>query len=308
MWAARAGRARQRSAEAQAKLGEENARLPQAEQASRAGQEKLNETRSQLLQAESRLQLEQANLSHLERGGQALQQRRERLEGELQSLAAPDAAAGNAVQARVAELEAAVQTAQAGHEALQSECAALEERCAAAGETLGAAQREHAAAAAQLATLRQIQAAAEDNAPLREWLERHGLEALPRLWQKLRIDPGLETALESGLRERPHALELSDATRLQSVPADRPPAKASVFARRSRPRTPLPPAHQPLASKMRAVDPAVSGALADWLARAHSTEKNPDAARRAAFAPRATAGRRRGAPVTRAHRRVHTPA
>src|SRR2546422_4033821 len=186
MWAARAGTARERSTEAQTKLGEENARLPQAEQAFRAGQERLSETRSQLLQAESRLQLEQANLSHLERGAQALQQRRERLESELQTLAEPDAAAANALRERGAALEAAGGGGQAGHESLQAECAALEERSAAAGESLGAAQREHAAADAQLATLRQIQAAADDNAPLREWLERHGLGALPRLWQKLR--------------------------------------------------------------------------------------------------------------------------
>src|SRR5439155_998306 len=141
---------------------------------------------------------------------------------------------GQGTQERVAALEAAVQAAQAGHESLQAECAALEERSAAAGEALGAAQREHAAAEAQLATLRQIQAAAEDNAPLREWLERHGLGALPRLWQKLRIDRGWETAVESVLRERLHALELSEAARLQSVLADRPPAKASVFARGNR--------------------------------------------------------------------------
>src|SRR2546426_685653 len=277
MWAARAGAAKQRSAEAQARLGEENAPLPQAEQAFRAGQERLSETRSQLLQAESRLQLEQANLAHLERGGQAFQQRRERLESELQTLAEPDAAAANALQARIAALEAAAQAAQAGHESLQAECAALEERSAleslqaecaaleersaAAGEALGAAQREHAAAEAQLATLRQIQGAAEDNAPLREWLERHGLGALPRLWQKLRIDPGWETAVESVLRERLHALELSEAARLQSVLADRPPAKASVFARGNSTGTPAAPGYEPLASKIRAVDPAASGAL-----------------------------------------------
>src|SRR5205807_1864122 len=269
-WAARAATARERSAEAQAKLEQENARLPQAEQAFRAGQEKLNETRSQELQAESRLQLEQANLSHLERGAQALQQRRERLESELQTLAEPEAAAVKALQARIAELETAAQAAQAAQEALQSECAALEERGAAAGEALGAAQREHAAAEAQLATLRQIQAAAEDNAPLREWLGRHHLEALPRLWQKLRIDPGWETAVESVLRERLHALELSDAASLQSVLADRPPAKASVFTHGNSAGTPVAPGYEPLASKIRAVDPAVSGALADWLAGAYA--------------------------------------
>jgi len=307
MWAARAGTARQRSAEAQAKLGQENARLPQAEQAFRAGQERLNETRSQLLQAESRLQLEQANLSHLERGGQALQQRRERLESELQTLAEPDAAAANALRTRIAALEAAVQAAQAGHEALQSECAALEERSAAAGEALGAAQREHAAAEAQLATLRQIQAAAEDNAPLREWLERHGLGALPRLWQKLRIDAGWETAVESVLRERLHALELSEAARLQSVLADRPPAKASVFARGSSAGTAVAPGYEPLASKIRAVDPAVSGALADWLAGAYATEKSPDAARRAALPPGAMLVDRDGHQFTRHTVSFHAP-
>src|SRR3989454_10338238 len=113
MWAARAGTARERSTEAQAKLGEENARLPQAEQAFRAGQERLSETRRQLLQAESRLQLEQANLSHLERGAQALQQRRERLESELQTLAEPDAAAANALRGRSAALGAGVPAAPA---------------------------------------------------------------------------------------------------------------------------------------------------------------------------------------------------
>src|SRR5436190_1411778 len=307
MWAARAGAARQRSAEAQAKLGEENARLPQAEQAFGASQERLSETRRELLQAESRLQLEQANLSHLERGAQALQQRRERLESELQTLAEPDAAAANALRERSAALEAAVQAAQAGHESLQAECAALEERSAAAGEALGAAQREHAAAEAQLATLRQIQAAAEDNAPLREWLERHGLGALPRLWQKLRIDRGWETAVESVLRERLHALELSEATRLQSVLADRPPAKASLFARGNSPGAPGAPGYEPLASKIRAVDPAVSGALADWLAGAYAAEESPDAARQAALPPGAVLVDRDGHQFTRHTVSFHAP-
>src|SRR6266513_993336 len=307
MWAARAGAARQRSAEAQAKLGGENARLPQAEQAFRASQERLSETRRELLQAESRLQLEQANLSHLERGAQALQQRRERLESELQTLAEPDAAAANALRERSAALEAAVQAAQAGHESLQAECAALEERSAAAGEALGAAQREHAAAEAQLATLRQIQAAAEDNAPLREWLERHGLGALPRLWQKLRIDRGWETAVESVLRERLHALELSEATRLQSVLADRPPAKASLFARGNSPGAPGAPGYEPLASKIRAVDPAVSGALADWLAGAYAAEESPDAARQATLPPGAVLVDRDGHQFTRHTVSFHAP-
>src|SRR5690606_33707431 len=106
-------------------------------------------------------------------------------------------AAAEALEARIAALEGEARDAQASFEELQSACAHLEERRAAAAEGLGGAEREHAAAEAQLATLRQIQAAAEENAPLRDWLDRHGLGAVPRLFQKLRIDAGWETAVEA---------------------------------------------------------------------------------------------------------------
>ncbi len=298
MWAARGGTARERSTEAQAKLGEENARLPQAEQAFRAAQEHAAEARSQLQQAESALQLEQANRAHVERGAQALGQRRERLESEIHTLTAPDAAAVTALDSNLSGRRAAVAAAQEALEALQSECAMLEERRAAAGEVLGAAQREHAAAEGQLATLRQIQAAAEGNAPLREWLERHGLGQAARLWQKLRIDHGWETAVEAVLRERLHALELTDASRLAAVLADRPPAKASVFDHGSRGAAAA-AAGLPLATKIHASDPAVSGALGDWLAGVIAVEGTPDRRSREALAPGAVLVNREGHQFTR---------
>ena len=122
-----------------------------------------------------------------------------------------------------------------------------------AAEALGAAQREHAAAQAQLETLRQIQAAAEDNAPLQRMARAPRPGAGARLWQKLRIDHGWETAVESVLRERLHALELTDASRLSAALADRPPVKASVFDHGSRRRRAAPAAGLPLASKIHVV-------------------------------------------------------
>ena len=308
LWAARAATAKQRAAGTQERLQAENARLPQAEQAFRGAQERLSEARSQLLQAESRLQLEQANLAHLERGAQALAQRRERLEGELQTLNSPDAAQVHALDARIAELDDALRAAQAALEALQSECAALDEHAAASAESLGAAQRGHAAAQAQLATLRQIQAAAEDNAPLREWLERHGLGALPQLWQKLRIDPGWETAVESMLRERLHALELSDGARLAAVLQDRPPVKASVFERGDGDGAPeASPGFEPLAAKVHAIDDSVCGALGDWLAGVFVIEGMPDVATRSALPRGAVLVNREGQQFTRRTVSFHAP-
>ncbi len=280
LWVGRVEDARQRVAEAQARLAAENAKLPQAESAFRAAQEQVNEASSQQLRAESRTQLEQSNLAHLERGLHTLAQRRERLAGELQALLQPDASALAEHEARRGDSDAAVAAAEEGLNALQQECDALDAARASAAERLSTASREHAAAEAQLATLRHIQGAAEDNAPLRDWLERHGLSTLPRFWQQVRIEPGWEVAVESVLRERLHALDLADGARFDAVVADVPPVKAGVF-RRGAPAS-LPPlaGHASLGTKVHETSADLGGALADWFAHAYACEGTPSAAQR----------------------------
>ncbi|HEX2333492.1 MAG TPA: chromosome segregation protein SMC [Burkholderiales bacterium] len=305
-WAARATEAKRRVLETKEKLQAQHLLLPQAEQAFRAAQERLESARSALSRAESRLQLEQANGAHLERAQQALEQRRERLEAELATLAEPEAAALQTIGATIAELEQALGAAQRRCESLQAEHAAAEEPRAQAAEALGAAQREHAAAHAQLDTLRQIQAAAEDNAPLQEWLERHGLVHAARLWQKLRIDHGWETAVEAVLRERLHALELTDSARLASALGDRPPVKASVFDHGGR-QGGADATGLPLAAKIHVTDPAVAGALADWLAGVVAVEGTPDARMREALPSGAIMVNRDGHQFTRHTVSFHAP-
>jgi chromosome segregation protein len=303
MWAARAGGARQKVSDTSNRLDGENRRLPEAERAFRAGQDRLNEARSQLMQAESRLQLEQANQAHLQRAAEALAQRRERLQGELAALAEPDAATLEAQVARVARLDQAFEAARQAFEAVQAQCASLQEASAKAAEAVGVAQREHAAAEAQLSTLRQIQAQAESNAPLREWIERQGLGSAAQLWQKLRIDAGWETAVEAVLRERLHALQSGAiATRF----GERPPVKACLFeAARD---TSAAQVHgAPLAQKVHVLDDAIRGALADWLAEVHTVEGIPDAATRAALAPGAVLVNRDGDQFTRYTLSFHAP-
>jgi len=303
MWAARAGTAKQRVADTRARQEAESARLPQAEQAFRSEQERLAEARSQLIQAESRLQLEQANRTHLQRAAEALGQRRERLQAELQALIEPEAAVLAEMQSRVAQIDEALREAQARLDALQAECAALQDAAAQAAEALGAAQREHAAAEAQLATLRQIQAETENNVPLREWLERQGLGSAERLWQKLRIDAGWETAVEAVLRERLHALQ---ADAIDRELGERPPAKASIFQAAAHLASPAGDG-VPLASKVHVVDNAIGGALADWLAGVFAIEATPDAAARAQLPAGAVLVNRQGDQFTRYTASYHAP-
>jgi chromosome segregation protein len=287
-WAVKAEQAKERARGTKVRLDREGSLLPQAEHAFRVAQETLETARHALMQVESRLQLEQANSAHLERSQQALEQRRERLDAELQGLALPAAGAPQ------------------GLDNLQEELATAEERRAAATELLGAAQREHAAAEAQLATLRQVQAAAEDNASLAEWLQRHGLATAARLWQSLRIDHGWEIAVESVLRERLHALELTDPARLAAVLADRPPVKASVFDHGAR-ATGAPAVGLPLAAKIHATDAAVSGALADWLAGVIAVEGTPDRRLREALPAGTVMVNREGHQFTRHTVSFHAP-
>ncbi len=307
LWAGRAGGARQRVADAQARVALEGGRLPEAERAFRQAQEQQSEGRGQLLRAESRAQLEQANLEHVERALQALVQRRERLRAERRSLQRPDAAALAAQEERRGAGDAAIADAEGALEALQDECDALEAAQGEAGRRLSAASHEHAAAAAQLATLEQIQAAAEDNAPLRDWLERNALQALPRLWQQVRIEPGWEVAVESVLRERLHALDIADAARLDAVAADVPPVKAGVLSHGATRDAPPLAGYEALGAKVHAAAPELGGPLSDWLAQVYVCEGAPRAAERERLPAGALLVNRQGHQFTRYTVAFHAP-
>ncbi len=298
MWAARAGTAKQRVAATRERLESESARLPQAEQGFRASQEKLNEARSLLMQAESRLQLEHANRTHLQRAAEALAQRRERLQAELEALVEPQSALAQELAERVARVDEDLQRAREAFEALQVECGELQETSARAAEAVIGAQRDHAAAEAQLATLRQIQAEAESNAALREWIERLGLGGSEPLFHKLRIDAGWETAVEAVLRERLHALQ-SDSFGA----GQRPPTKAALFEAGEGPAETA----TGLAAKVHVLDRSIAGALADWLAGVQVVEGTPDAAARAGLAPGHVLVNREGDQFTRYTISFHAP-
>jgi chromosome segregation protein len=60
--------------------------------------------------------------------------------------------------------------------------------------------------------------------------KKHELGKLPRLWQKLTIEAGWENALESVLRERTGALEVSNLDWAKAFFSDAPPAKLSLFS------------------------------------------------------------------------------
>ncbi|MGE0876863.1 MAG: chromosome segregation protein SMC [Burkholderiales bacterium] len=307
MWSSRQGGARQRVADTEAGLAAESAKLPGAESAFRASQDSINESRAGLMRAEGRLQLEEANLANLQRSLAALAQRRERLEAEIASLSEPDHAALEAARQGTQKLGEAADAALADLNALLEAGAALEAREAETSEALAQARQYSTAADAQLATLRQIQKDTEDNAPLHGWLEKHQLAALPPFWQKLRIDVGWETAVESVLREKLHALEISDASAIAPLAEDQPPTKASFYAPAAAQFEPGADGRVPLAAKVHALDDGLAGAISDWMSGVFVVESDPDAGARAALPHGCVLVNRAGHQFTRHTVSFHAP-
>jgi len=314
MWVSRKGTARAAVESTRAALEEQTAGIPGAEQAFRTSQEQLNEARSALLRAESGVQLEQGNLSHLERNLQSLTQRRERFEAESAALIAPDEASAAELDLRIAEIEQAIVSAQQDLDTLQQSCAEDEAALAAAGEALAARTREHAGIEAQLATLRQIQTASDENAPLEDWLTRRELKILPRLWQKLRIQPGWEAAVEAVLRERLHALELAAGVALSGIATDPPPVKACLFNDGGEPVSGAglsldsgTASFPSLLSKVQVMDVQIAGAVADWFAGTYACEGSIEEPLRAALPAGAVLVTRDGHQFTRYTASFHGP-
>ncbi|MBI3371143.1 MAG: chromosome segregation protein SMC [Betaproteobacteria bacterium] len=307
MWAQRLVEARLRVARSQAALATESQRLPGTERAYRAAQDDLTEMRSQTMQAEGRCQLAQSNLGHLASMLATLAQRAERLEAESRALAQPDGTLLARAAESATQADRQIESVHLETLALQAECLEREQTRQEAAESVNTALREHSAAEAQLATLREVQESIAEDGELRDWLERHSLSRLPRLWQKLRIDAGWETAVESVLRERLHAHALAGAPDLANLAGEKPPAKTSLFVPAAGDAPPQMAGLQSLVSKVHAQDPSVGGALADWLGGVYLVDQAPSDEIRAGLTGGAVLVNRLGHQFTRHTLSLHAP-
>ena len=310
MWQARTVQARERASEATARLSDETARLPVAEHAYREAQSRLAEQREAIAETERVIELEQAHLAHADRVLQGLLARNERLLAERAELLAPDSAHlaqlvqdlahSDAEMLRQSEVLAQVEGARTGVEADR----------AAAQERLQAAERDYSALDAKLLTLQKVQSQVEENGQIHGWIERHQLGAATRLWQNIRVEPGWESAVESVLREKLHALELGDYDTLQHLIEDPPPAKVSAYYTGGG-GVPLAIAQEhglrPLAELVRPLEPGAAAVLASWLHDCYAVEGVPALAVRLELHPRVVLVNRDGHQFGRCGVSFHAP-
>ncbi|GMV46470.1 MAG: chromosome partition protein Smc [Pseudomonadota bacterium] len=257
--------------------GEQAERLPELEDALRAAQGHSSAQRNVVAQVQQRIQVLAAESRSVDEQARGLQQRRERLAGERQGLAAPDLA-------RLEQLRRDERAAAERREAAEARLAELAEQAPALDaerrEAQAGAAREAARGAdigARLEALRALQEKVRSGGKLGPWLERQGLAGLQGLWTQVHIESGWETALEAALRERLNALAVGRLDLVRAFAADAPPARLAFYAL---PTSALADTHRTLprlSVRLRLGDVGLAALLNDWLEGVYTADSLDEA-------------------------------
>jgi chromosome segregation protein len=216
--------------EAEAAVAAQEARLPGLEEASAAAREALTAARALAASSAQEIASASQQMQVYERAANGLLLRRERLTDEQRDLGEPDAE-------RLGRLQSQGAAAQAEYEAALARGAAAEEQeQALQAQRQAQTDQRHQASAelhkleARLHAVQETLANMEADDRLDPWLRTQGLEGLPRLFQRLDVESGWETAIEAVLRERVEAIEVGRLEPMAAFGQLAPPARISFFS------------------------------------------------------------------------------
>ena len=257
---------------------QQNDVLPMLEQAWRDAQARSGESRAQIMQSQQRIELEAAQQRNASQILSGLASRRERLAQEENGLHLPDTTHLANLRAQMEEKQAQLEETRMVLEQAQEQQPALEAERAEAQSRVNAETAANAQLEARLAALRQLQERVQSQGKVQPWLRKHGLDSLPRLWQKLQVEPGWETALEAVLRERATALEISTLDWTQGFFGDAPPGKIALYATDAvEGRSETAPGLKPVLSLLQIRDPGLRALMQDWLHQVYLAENAAEA-------------------------------
>ncbi|GHA74522.1 chromosome partition protein Smc [Formosimonas limnophila] len=204
--------------------------VPELEARHRDALTAMQSAHAQYVQVEQKVARAADDQRNADRQINLLIQRRERLQLEK-------VAPGQADARELMELEHQLNDATYRQEEAQAKLLDVDERLPQAQDELGSArelaqkeQQRIAQLNARLEALTQLQEKVQAQGQLTPWLEKHNLATRQRLWQKVHIESGWESALEAVLADRMGALELSRMDWAKNFFNDAPPAKLSFYA------------------------------------------------------------------------------
>lgn len=253
-----------------AQLEEHDARLPELEDAQQRAQDEANAQRASVAQVQQQIQVLAADQRNIEEQSRQLNQRAERLRTDQNALAAPDEARLRDLQEQLAAAQEAAAEADARLQDLQEAVPQLDDDRRTRQQAVNTEGARHAELSARLEALKALQEKVKTDGKLAPWLAKHGLESLQGLWSRIHVEQGWENALESALRERLGALEVSRLDMVRAFGSDAPPAKLAFYT------PPVAAAPQSaaalprLSDLLRLNDAGQQALLAEWLHGCHT--------------------------------------
>jgi chromosome segregation protein len=280
--------------QAQMVAQQNNDKLPAIEFDWRKAQLNTTESRGKIMQAQQQLELEAAHQRNAGNILNSLASRRERLVQEKNSLHAPDAQQLDNLRMQLEEKQLSLEEVSYMLEEAQQQQPQLEQERNEAQAQVRVETTKQAQLDARLQALKQLQDNVQTQGKVTPWLKKHELDSLPRLWQKLNIESGWETALEAVLRERTSALEVSNLDWAKAFFNDAPPAKLALYGMpridaapvaeappdafaQSATNPGLKPGLKPFITFLKLNDPGLRTLLQDWLHQVYVAEDAVDA-------------------------------
>jgi chromosome segregation protein len=252
-----------------AQCEEQAAELPALEDALRRAQGQVQQQRASVTQVQQAIQVLAAEQRGIDDQARQLQQRRDRLALDAKGLAAPDESRLDALREQLEVQREQREQDQARLDELQELQPRLEEQRREAQAAVNREGKWQADLSARLEALRALQEKLKTDGKLQPWLKRQGLDGLQGLWTRLQVEPGWEIAVESALRERMGALEVSQLDRLAAFASDAPPAKLAFHelpSNMSLTQLEAPADTTALSNRLRLHDAGLQALLSSWLA------------------------------------------
>jgi chromosome segregation protein len=253
-----------------AQLEEHDARMPELEEAQQRAQDEANAQRATVVQVQQQIQVLAADQRNIEEQSRQLTLRTERLRSDQGALAAPDEARLRDLQSQLAAAQEAATEADARLHELQEVVPQLDDDRRGRQQAVNTEGARHAELSARLEALRALQEKVKTDGKLAPWLAKHGLEGLQGLWSRIHIEQGWENALESALRERMGALEVSRLDMVRAFGGDAPPAKLAFYTPPVAGLPQGPSALPRLSDLLRLGDAGQQALLAEWLHGCHT--------------------------------------
>ncbi|MCX8521450.1 MAG: chromosome segregation protein SMC, partial [Rhodoferax sp.] len=221
--------------------------------------------RNAAMQVQQQIQLLSAEQRNVEEQLRQQGKRRERLSTDRNALDAPDEERLRTVQAQLEELQEAKAIADERLHSLQESVPGLDQARSAAQKAVNEESARQADLSARLEALKALQEKVKTDGKLQPWLARHGLDHLQGLWSRIHIEQGWESALESALRERLGALEVSRLDLVRAFATDAPPAKLVFYTPTAAGVAASAHSLPRLSDLLRVNDAGQRAMLADWL-------------------------------------------